>query len=122
MQQVKISLETFRSIEKNVPLTLDKASWFTQNEGFIPLPRKSDKQKIKVIFTTLYNYDIWLVLYKEKITKYRFSEVIDENNNIIGFIIVLETKASNNSNKYFVIPDKVFKKMIKNLIITKFFP
>ena len=40
MQKVCMTKENFNSLPKNELLTLEQALWFTQDQGFIPLPRK----------------------------------------------------------------------------------
>lgn len=49
MQTVNFTKDYFDFIQKNTLLTLEQALWFTQNEGFIPLPRKCNK-KIHMLY------------------------------------------------------------------------
>lgn len=51
MQTVNFTKDYFDLIEKNTLLTLEQAQWFTQNEGFIPLPRKCNEKNTYVIFS-----------------------------------------------------------------------
>ena len=44
MQTVNFTKDYFDFIQKNTLLTLEQAQWFTQDEGFIPLPRKCNKK------------------------------------------------------------------------------
>lgn len=100
MQNVFIKQENFNFFQKNIPLTLEQANWFVLNEGFIPLPRKSDKENVKVIFQN--NKDsIYLKFKNQKITKYRISEVLSkEYMQVIGFIITIELKKAKGTNIY----------------------
>ena len=54
MQTVNFTKDYFDFIQKNTLLTLEQAQWFTQNEGFIPLPRKCNKKNTYVIFKITY--------------------------------------------------------------------
>ena len=96
MQKVIISKENFDSFQKNTLLTLEEANWFTQEEGFIPLPRKANKKNIQVVF--LYEPEdgyFGMLLQKSKIIKWRVSQIIDKEGNEIGYILVIETMPSN---------------------------
>lgn len=50
MQTVNFTKDYFDFIQKNTLLTLEQAQWFTQNEGFIPLPRKCNKKIYMLYF------------------------------------------------------------------------
>lgn len=114
MQEVKMSQETFDLLEKNTILEYEQAQWFMQIEGFIPIPRKSNKKNIKVIFIP---NDFWGSIYltKLKVKKYRISQIIDKNY-ILGYIITFETSYSTSKlNRYFVeADDNVIYKLSKD--------
>ena len=65
--------------------------WYTQNEGFIPLPRNVNKKNIKVIFSKISNKHFYICLQKLKITKWRVSQVVDTDGKKIGYILVIHT-------------------------------
>ena len=103
MQNVKVSENLLDSLEFNTLLTLEQAEWYTQNEGFIPLPRKTDRKNIYVIFTNRLS-DIFITLVKKKIKKYRISEFIVGDEYTENYIIVLELENSMSSKRYLFDP------------------
>lgn len=112
MQNVKVSQNLLNSLEFNTLLTLEQAEWYTQNEGFIPLPRKADRKKIYVIFTNKLS-DIFITLVKKKIKKYRISEFIVGDEYTKNYIIVLELENSMSSKSYLFHPFLEANKIIK---------
>lgn len=112
MQNVKVSQNLLNSLEFNTLLTLEQAEWYTQNEGFIPLPRKADRKKIYVIFTNKLS-DIFITLVKKKIKKYRISEFIVGDEYTENYIIVLELENSMSSKRYLFDPFLEANKIIK---------
>lgn len=103
MQNVKVSQNLLNSLEFNTLLTLEQAEWYTQNEGFIPLPRKADRKKIYVIFNNKLSPTL-IKLLKKKIKKYRISEFIVGDEYTENYIIVLELENSMSSKCYFFHP------------------
>ena len=104
MQIVNFTKDYFDLIEKNTLLTLEQAQWFTQNEGFIPLPRKCNKKNTYVIFSERFPH--FLLSFKNmKVKKYRITK--DKINSkqawaSFEYIIVVELEKSNfNTNYYF---------------------
>ena len=74
MQIVNFTKDYFDLIEKNTLLTLEQAQWFTQNEGFIPLPRKCNEKNTYVIFSERFPH--FLLSFKNmKVKKYRITKV-----------------------------------------------
>ena len=112
MQNVKVSQNLLNSLEFNTLLTLEQAEWYTQNEGFIPLPRKTDRKNIYVIFTNRLS-DIFITLVKKKIKKYRISEFIVGDKYTENYIIVLELEKSMSSKCYFFHPFVEANKIIQ---------
>lgn len=112
MQNVKVSQNLLNSLEFNTLLTLEQAEWYTQNEGFIPLPRKADRKKIYVIFTNKLS-DIFITLVKKKIKKYRISEFIVGDEYTENYIIVIELENSMSSKRYLFHPFLEANKIIK---------
>ena len=113
MQNVKVSQNLLDSLEFNTLLTLEQAEWYTQNEGFIPLPRKSDKKNLYVIFTNKLS-NIFITLVKKKIKKYRISEFIVGDEYTENYIIVLELENSMSSKHYLFHPFVEANKIIKS--------
>lgn len=112
MQNVKVSQNLLNSLEFNTLLTLEQAEWYTQNEGFIPIPRKTDKKNLYVIFTNKLS-PILIKLLKKKIKKYRISEFIVGDEYTENYIIVLELEKSMSSKCYFFHPFVEANKIIK---------
>ena len=74
MQIVNFTKDYFDFIQKNTLLPLEQALWFTQNEGFIPLPRKCNKKNTYVIFSERFPH--FLLSFKNmKVKKYRITKV-----------------------------------------------
>ena len=104
MQIVNFTKDYFDFIQKNTLLTLEQAQWFTQNEGFIPLPRKCNEKNTYVIFSERFPH--FLLSFKNmKVKKYRITKVkINSKQTWASFeyIIVVELEKSNfNTNYYF---------------------
>lgn len=112
MQNVKVSQNLLNSLEFNTLLTLEQAEWYTQNEGFIPLPRKTDRKNIYVIFTNRLS-DIFITLVKKKIKKYRISEFIVGDEYTENYIIVLELENAMLNKHYIFDPFLEANKIIK---------
>lgn len=108
MQQVKVSQKLLNSLEFNTLLSLEEAKWYTQNEGFIPLPRKSDKKNLYVIFSNEFS-EMFIALKKKNIKKYRISRFITETQHTEHYIVVLELNNSSSTNYYFYGRNKIFK-------------
>lgn len=110
MQYVKVSQNLLNSLEVNTLLTLEQAEWYTQEEGFIPLPRKTDRKNIYVIFTNKLS-NIFITLVKKKIKKYRISEFVVGDEYTENYIIVLELEHSMSNRHYifhpFLNPNKI---------------
>ena len=102
MQTVKISKDNFDSFEKDTLLTLEQAEWYTQNEGFIPLPRKSNKENIKVIFSKLSYEQFYICLKKLKINKWRVSKIVDNEGRKIGYMLAIHTIPSKAKNEFYI--------------------
>lgn len=104
MQTVNFTKDYFDFIQKNTLLTLEQAQWFTQNEGFIPLPRKCNKKNIYVIFSEGSSHFL-LPFKKMKVKKYRITKVKINSKQAwasFEYIIVVELEKSNfNTNYYF---------------------
>lgn len=100
MQTVKISKDNFDSFEKDTLLTLEQAEWYTQDEGFIPLPRKANKENIKVLFSTD-DFSKFVLLLNKKIKQYRASVVVDDEGKLLGAIYVLELMYSETKEIYY---------------------
>lgn len=102
MQNVVISKKNYDFFQKNELLTLEQAQWFTQDKGFIPLPRKCNKKNTYVIFTKFPNY-FFIKLKNKKITKFRVSKVINNKYHLLNSdnIIVLEIEDCSSNNLYF---------------------
>lgn len=101
MQIVNISKENFDLLEKDTLLTLEQAQWYTQNQGFIPLPRKANKQNIKVIFSKLSYEEFYISLQKLKINKWRLSQIVDNEGKKIGYILALHTIPSKTNQEFY---------------------
>lgn len=104
MQTVNFTKDYFDFIQKNTFLTLEQALWFTQNEGFIPLPRKCNKKNTYVIFSERFPH--FLLSFKNmKVKKYRITKVAIKSKKAwasFEYIIVVELEKSNfNTNYYF---------------------
>ena len=78
MQIVNFTKDYFDFIQKNTLLTLEQAQWFTQNEGFIPLPRKCNEKNTYVIFSERHPH-FFLTFKEKKIKPYRISKVSVES-------------------------------------------
>lgn len=104
MQTVNFTKDYFDFIQKNTLLTLEQALWFTQNEGFIPLPRKCNKKNIYVIFSEGSSHFL-LPFKKMKVKKYRISKVAIESIPVwassVHIIVVEIEKSKFNTNYYF---------------------
>lgn len=103
MQLVRVSQNLLNSLEVNTLLTLEEAKWYTQNEGFIPIPRKSNKKNLYVIFSNRLT-NIFVNLLKKKVKKYRISEFIVGDEYTQNYIIVLELENSISNNHYIFNP------------------
>lgn len=101
MQKVVISKENFDLLEKDTLLTLEQAEWYTQNQGFIPLPRKANRKNIRVIFSA-YEQMFFLKLVKSKINKYRNSCIVNTDGTILGYIFVIELDPCNQKESYYI--------------------
>lgn len=116
MQEVIISKDNFDTFQKNEFLTLEQAKWYTQEEGFIPLPRRANKENTYVIFADI-NSSIELKLRNKKIVQYRISKVFYTCNDIkhlsFNYIIVLEFEKSNFNNTYY------FDSFVEHTILSK---
>lgn len=104
MQIVNFTKDYFDFIQKNTLLTLEQAQWFTQNEGFIPLPRKCNEKNTYVIFSERFPH--FLLSFKNmKVKKYRITKVKINSKQAwasFEYIIVVELEKSNfNTNYYF---------------------
>lgn len=103
MQIVNFTKDYFDFIQKNTFLTLEQALWFTQNEGFIPLPRKCNKKNTYVIFSE--GFPHFLLSFKNmKVTKYRITEVAIKPKQAQApseYIIVVELEKSKFNTSYY---------------------
>ena len=104
MQTVNFTKDYFDFIQKNTFLTLEQALWFTQNEGFIPLPRKCNKKNTYVIFSERFPH--FLLSFKNmKVKKYRISKVSVESKptwaSFEEYIIVVELEKSKFNTHYY---------------------
>lgn len=100
MEKVKLSKKTFDSLEKNTILSYEEAKWFMQKEGNIPIPRKSNKQNVSIIFIpSEFCGDICLT--KQKIIKYRFTEIVYYSDIVAGYILAFETISSDAKENYY---------------------
>lgn len=104
MQIVNFTKDYFDFIQKNTFLTLEQALWFTQNEGFIPLPRKCNKKNTYVIFSERHPH-FFLTFKEKKIKQYRISKVSVESKptwaSFEEYIIVVELEKSRFSTHYY---------------------
>lgn len=103
MQTVNFTKDYFDFIQKNTLLTLEQARWFTQNEGFIPLPRKCNEKNTYVIFSKRHPY-FFLTFKEKKIKQYRISKVSVESKTVwasFEYIIVIEIENSRFSTNYY---------------------
>lgn len=104
MQTVNFTKDYFDLIEKNTFLTLEQALWFTQNEGFIPLPRKCNKKNTYVIFSERHPH-FFLTFKEKKIKQYRISKVSVESKptwaSFEEYIIVVELEKSRFNTHYY---------------------
>lgn len=104
MQTVNFTKDYFDLIEKNTLLTLEQALWFTQNEGFIPLPRKCNKKNTYVIFSERHPH-FFLTFKEKKIKQYRISKVSVESKptwaSFEEYIIVVELEKSRFNTHYY---------------------
>ncbi len=104
MQTVNFTKDYFDFIQKNTLLTLEQAQWFTQNEGFIPLPRKCNKKNIYVIFSERHPH-FFLTFKEKKIKQYRISKVSVESKptwaSFEEYIIVVELEKSRFNTHYY---------------------
>lgn len=103
MEKVFISKENWKLLEKNTPLTLEQALWYTQDEGYIPLPKKCNKQNIRVLFSDV-TEGMFIKFSKKKITKFKVSDLVNKKTNSnFGHIYVFELTSSGNNNNYYYI-------------------
>ena len=104
MQTVNFTKDYFDFIQKNTFLTLEQALWFTQNEGFIPLPRKCNEKNTYVIFSKRHPY-FFLTFKEKKIKQYRISKVSVESKptwaSFEEYIIVVELEKSKFNTHYY---------------------
>lgn len=104
MQIVNFTKDYFDFIQKNTFLTLEQALWFTQNEGFIPLPRKCNKKNTYVIFSERHPH-FFLTFKEKKIKQYRISKVSVESKptwaSFEEYIIVVELEKSKFNTHYY---------------------
>lgn len=104
MQTVNFTKDYFDFIQKNTFLTLEQALWFTQNEGFIPLPRKCNKKNTYVIFSERHPH-FFLTFKEKKIKQYRISKVSVETKptwaSFEEYIIVVELEKSRFNTHYY---------------------
>lgn len=104
MQIVNFTKDYFDLIEKNTLLTLEQAQWFTQNEGFIPLPRKCNEKNTYVIFSERHPH-FFLTFKEKKIKQYRISKVSVESKptwaSFEEYIIVVELEKSKFNTHYY---------------------
>ncbi len=104
MQIVNFTKDYFDFIQKNTFLTLEQALWFTQNEGFIPLPRKCNKKNTYVIFSERHPH-FFLTFKEKKIKQYRISKVSVESKptwaSFEEYIIVVELEKSRFNTHYY---------------------
>lgn len=104
MQTVNFTKDYFDFIQKNTLLTLEQAQWFTQNEGFIPLPRKCNKKNTYVIFSERHPH-FFLTFKEKKIKQYRISKVSVESKptwaSFEEYIIVVELEKSRFNTHYY---------------------
>lgn len=104
MQTVNFTKDYFDLIEKNTLLTLEQAQWFTQNEGFIPLPRKCNEKNTYVIFSERHPH-FFLIFKEKKIKQYRISKVSVESKptwaSFEEYIIVVELEKSRFNTHYY---------------------
>lgn len=104
MQTVNFTKDYFDLIEKNTLLTLEQAQWFTQNEGFIPLPRKCNEKNTYVIFSERHPH-FFLTFKEKKIKQYRISKVSVESKptwaSFEEYIIVVELEKSKFNTHYY---------------------
>ena len=107
MQTVNFTKDYFDLIEKNTLLTLEQAQWFTQNEGFIPLPRKCNEKNTYVIFSERHPH-FFLTFKEKKIKQYRISKVSVESKptwaSFEEYIIVVELEKSKFNTHYYFDP------------------
>ena len=105
MQIVNFTKDYFDFIQKNTFLTLEQALWFTQNEGFIPLPRKCNKKNTYVIFSERHPH-FFLTFKEKKIKQYRISKVSVESKptwaSFEEYIIVVELEKSRFNTHYYL--------------------
>lgn len=103
MQIVNFTKDYFDFIQKNTFLTLEQALWFTQNEGFIPLPRKCNKKNTYVMFSE--GFPHFLLSFKNmKVKKYRITEVAIKPKQArapFECIIVVELEKSKFNTSYY---------------------
>ena len=104
MQIVNFTKDYFDFIQKNTLLTLEQARWFTQNEGFIPLPRKCNEKNTYVIFSERHPH-FFLTFKEKKIKQYRISKVSVESKptwaSFEEYIIVVELEKSKFNTHYY---------------------
>lgn len=104
MQTVNFTKDYFDFIQKNTLLTLEQAQWFTQNEGFIPLPRKCNKKNTYVMFSERHPH-FFLTFKEKKIKQYRISKVSVESKptwaSFEEYIIVVELEKSKFNTHYY---------------------
>lgn len=104
MQIVNFTKDYFDFIQKNTLLTLEQAQWFTQNEGFIPLPRKCNEKNTYVIFSERHPH-FFLTFKEKKIKQYRISKVSVESKPTLAsfeeYIIVVELEKSKFNTHYY---------------------
>jgi hypothetical protein len=104
MQIVNFTKDYFDFIQKNTLLTLEQAQWFTQNEGFIPLPRKCNEKNTYVIFSERHPH-FFLTFKEKKIKQYRISKVSVESKptwaSFEEYIIVVELEKSKFNTHYY---------------------
>ena len=104
MQTVNFTKDYFDLIEKNTLLTLEQAQWITQNEGFIPLPRKCNEKNTYVIFSERHPH-FFLTFKEKKIKQYRISKVSVESKptwaSFEEYIIVVELEKSRFNTHYY---------------------
>lgn len=104
MQTVNFTKDYFDFIQKNTLLTLEQAQWFTQNEGFIPLPRKCNIKNTYVIFSERHPH-FFLTFKEKKIKQYRISKVSVESKptwaSFEEYIIVVELEKSKFNTHYY---------------------
>lgn len=103
MQTVNFTKDYFDFIQKNTLLTLEQAQWFTQDEGFIPLPRKCNKKNTYVIFSERFPHFL-LSFKKMKVKKYRITKVAIKSKQdwaSFEYIIVVELEKSKFSTNYY---------------------